>query len=317
MSLATKLRPKTLDEVVGQKAVVKSIKKTLERKEWPKSWLFVGPSGCGKTTIARILANIFAGGKANQSNIIEVDMATNSGAEATRDLVQKANYRALGESPVKTIICDEVHRCSAAAWSSLLKPIEEPPSHVFWVLCTTETGKIPDTIKNRCVTFTLKPVGDLELFEFLEKINNLEKLHALPEVLEAIVDDSKGSPRQALSYLESCAHAKTVSEAKELMKSALHTKEAIDLARFIISKNSKSWTDAARLVNSIENIDAEGVRITIANYVAAALLKAKSDNEAHRFLSILECFSTPYPSSDKLAPLLMSIGLALGLDKGN
>jgi len=320
MSLATKYRPKKFDEIIGQGGVVKALKKIFDPQPtgpvaYSHSWLFTGPSGTGKTSLARILANTFAGGTAGPSNIIEIDMATNSGAEATRDLALKANYKALGISPVKTIICDEVHRCSAAAWSSLLKPIEEPPSHTYWILCTTETSKIPETIKNRCVTFVLKPVDEVEIFGLLEKVNKLEKFNTAPEVLETIAENSSGSPRQALTNLELCSHAKTANEARELLRSALQMKGPVDLARLLIDKRKPQWTDITKCMAAMENVDAEGIRIVIVNYIAGCLMRAKNNDEAKRFLFILDNFATPYQASDKLSPLFLSIGLALGLDQ--
>src|SRR5260221_13464306 len=107
MSLATKYRPKTLDEIIGQKTVAKAIKKILERKSLPKTWLFTGPSGVGKTTTARILANHFAGGKAGLANIIPIDAATETGAEEMRAVTGRDYNKALGEFVVKSHVVDE------------------------------------------------------------------------------------------------------------------------------------------------------------------------------------------------------------------
>ncbi len=316
MSLATKYRPNRLEDLIGQKTVIKAITKDFGEKGiiWPSSCLLVGPSGTGKTTIARILADKFANG-AGPSNIIEIDAATNSGAEAMRDIANKSYSKALGVSPNKTIIVDEVHRLSAAAWSSLLKPIEEPPKHVLWLLCTTEGGKIQDTIKTRCKIYVLKPVDEVEIFGLLEKVNILEKFNTPLDVLETIAENSSGSPRQALTNLELCSHAKTANEARELMRSALQMKGPVDLARLLIDKRKPQWTDITKCIAAMENVDAETVRIVIVNYLAGCLMKAKNNDEAKRFLAILENFSTSYTGSDKLAPLFISVGLSLGLDQ--
>src|SRR6266436_2829265 len=314
-SLAVKYRPKTLDEIIGQKTIIKAIKKILERKSLPKTWLFTGPSGVGKTSIARILANYFAGGKAGLANIIPIDAATETGAEQMRAATSRAYSKALGESVVKTHIVDECHFLSKQAWGSLLLPTEEPPEHVYWVLCSTDPSKIPDTIKTRSIIYTLKPVDEVEIFGLLEKVDKLEKLGALPEVLEAISESSGGSPRQALTHLEKCAHAKTANEARELMRSALQMKGPTDLARLLIDKRKPQWTDITKCIATMENAEAESIRIVICNYLAGCLMKAKSNDEAKRFLFILDNFSSPYVGSDKLAPLFVSIGLVLGLDQ--
>jgi DNA polymerase III gamma/tau subunit len=214
----------------------------------------------------------------------------------------------------ENILVHNCHSLSIKAWESLLKSIEEPPEHVYWIFCSTNPSKIPDTIKTRCVKYTLKPVDELEIFELLERISAKEKLDTLPEVLEAIAEGASGSPRQALTNLELCAHAKSGNEARNLMRSALQMKGPVDLARLLLSNRKPQWIEVTRLINSMENVEAETIRIVVCNYIAGALIKAKSNDEARRFLAILEGFGTPYQSSDKLAPLLLSVGLALGLD---
>lgn len=314
MSLATKYRPKTLEEIIGQKSVIKSIREILKRKQTPKTWLFLGPSGCGKTSIARILANHFCGGKAGPSNIVEIDAATNTGAEETRAMTGRANYRAIGSSPIKTYIIDEAHNLSGKALDALLKSTEEPPKHIFWILCSTNATKIPITINTRTVKFTLKPVDELEIYKLLERVSKAEKLDTLPEVLDAIAEGCGGSPRQALSNLEICAHTKSASEAKELLLGGvIQVKEVRDLARLLIGRTPPTWAQVIKVVNLIKNSEAESIRISVTNYIAVVLLNAKSENEATHLLRIIECFSEPYQGSDKMGPLLLSIGAAIGL----
>src|SRR3989304_1453147 len=147
MTLHTKYRPKHFEEVIGQIEIVKSLQNLIETGKMPKSFLFTGPSGTGKTTLARIIANKLG---CDIQNIIEVDAATNTGVEDMRVLCEGLRYPAFGLTTVKVAIVDECQEISKSSWSSLLKIIEEPPSHLYFVFCTTEPSKVLDTIKTRC-----------------------------------------------------------------------------------------------------------------------------------------------------------------------
>ena len=307
MSLHTLYRPKTFDEVYGQDAVVKSLKRVVKDGR-SHAFIFTGPSGTGKTTLARILANELGG------RIEEFDAASNSGADAVRSVVSRTLYRALGATPTKAIIVDEAHRLSSAAWTILLKPIEEPPKHVYWFFCSTEPGKIPKTIKTRCLTYDLKPVPEENIFELLSKVAGAENLETSDDILEAIAENSEGSPRQSLVFLEACQYCETVNEAMVVMRTAGQSKEIIDLCRFLISEQGQSWAAAIKLIKGMENVEAESCRIVVRNYISSVLLNTQNDKKAARLLGILECFQHTYNQSDKLAPLLHSIGLALNLD---
>jgi DNA polymerase III subunit gamma/tau len=311
-SLWTKYRPKTFDDVLGQDTIIRSLKKVVKDAR-ARSFIFSGPSGTGKTTLARILAMSFSVGGGN-INHIEVDGASQSGADAARELVTKSLYRAIGGSPVKFIIIDEAHRLSSAAWTVLLKPVEEPPAHVYYAFCTTEIAKIPKAIITRCTRYDLKPVKEDLICDLLVSVCERENLNPTDEILELIAENSNGSPRQALVFLEECHSTKNVSEARELMRTSGQNKEVVDLARWLIAGKGHTWAAAMKFVHDLQGQDAESIRIVLQNYFASALLKTKGDKAAAHLLELIDAFRTPYTQSDKLAPLLYSIGLAMRLD---
>ncbi len=313
-SLHVKYRPTNWAEIIGQGDAVRSLKRVVKEGR-AHTFLFTGNSGVGKTTIARILANAFANGQGTATNFDEVDAATNSGADAMRAVIAKTFYRAVGASPVKAIIVDECQRLSAAAWTILLKPIEEPPKHVYWMFASTDPGKIPKAIITRCLRFDLKPVDEVSIYELLLKVSKAEGFDTSEDVLEVIAEGSGGSPRQSLVFLEACRFAESASDARRIIRTAAQMKEPVDLAKLLIARRGANWQAALKIINSMTDVDAEGVRIVLVNYIAGALAKSRSEDEAKNLLRVLDAFSSPYNSSDKLAPLFISVGLALGLDQ--
>ncbi|MDO8518556.1 MAG: DNA polymerase III subunit gamma/tau [Deltaproteobacteria bacterium] len=216
---ARKYRPQSFDEVLGQGAVVQTLKNSIKFSRLHQAYLFCGARGIGKTSLARIFAksvNCEKGPtenpcqtcascigitKGNSLNVLEIDGASNTGVEDVRELREQAKY--LPQSgKYKIYIIDEVHMLSGSAFNALLKILEEPPAHLIFLFATTEPHKIPVTILSRCQRFDLKRLTNSELMGHLKKILTEEGLSLPDESLSLIIHASEGSVRDALSLLD-------------------------------------------------------------------------------------------------------------------
>lgn len=302
--LHTKYRPGELSEVVGHKEVVKSLESALEDENRPHAFLFTGPSGTGKTTLARIVAKHVG---CDPANILEVDAATNTGIDAMREITSSLKYQGFGDSPNKMIILDEVHALSKSAWTALLKSIEEPPAHVFFALCTTDSGKVPTTVVTRCLTYNLKPLRYDDLMDLLEDVADKEGLDTPDHILGMIGRSCNGSPRQALVMLSMLKDVTNQEEAAALLEQPLEDKEVIDLARLLV-KGDLDWGTLQKTLKALTESNPEAIRIIIVNYLNSCLMGAKSERDVPRLLDILYSFSKPCNPTDKMAPILLAFG---------
>ncbi len=218
MSLANKYRPRTFEEVVGQKFVKRVLEKALDRKDIPQAVLLAGPRGIGKTTLARIFAkglNCDLGptskpcGKCRSCveidegrsvDVVEIDAASNRGIENVREIQQQLRYMPV--SRYRVYIIDEVHMLTTEAFNSLLKTLEEPPPHVVFVLATTDPQKMPPTVLSRLQKFNLKPHSVKDIVERLKWVCSKEGISATDDALRMIAERAEGSMRDALVMLE-------------------------------------------------------------------------------------------------------------------
>lgn len=217
--LARKWRPHNFTEVVGQNHVITSLTNALKHNRLHQAYLFTGTRGVGKTTLARILAKAIncenlqdfnpcgqcdicrAVDEGRFLDLIEVDAASRTKVEDTRDLLDNAQY-APNQGRFKVYLIDEVHMLSGHSFNALLKTLEEPPSHVKFLLATTDPHKIPVTVLSRCLQFNLKRLLPSEIFTQMGFILGQENIVFEPEALKLLSRAADGSMRDGLSLLD-------------------------------------------------------------------------------------------------------------------
>jgi DNA polymerase-3 subunit gamma/tau len=240
VALARKYRPQSFDEMVGQQAVVQTLKNSLATGKIHPAYIFSGIRGVGKTTAARLFAkglNCSQGpkptatpcgecpsclevGQARSMDVLEIDGATNTKAEEARDLVQAARYTPARDR-YRVFIIDEVHMLSTAAFNALLKTLEEPPPHAVFLLATTEPHRIPETIHSRAQHFQLRAVAPHVVAGYLKEVCAREKLEASDGALELVARAGEGSVRDSLTLLDRLASYASGPITEELAAEAL------------------------------------------------------------------------------------------------
>lgn len=220
-TLFLKYRPQNFADLVGQDSVVKTLKNALQKDIPAHAYLFVGSRGTGKTSSARIFAkglnsfdtekgDILENELTNQISagdcvdIVEIDAASHTGVDNIRDLIEKVQFLPT-YAKRKVYIIDEVHMLSKGAFNALLKTLEEPPAHAYFLLATTEMHKVPETIISRCQTFIFHRFTIDQLVDRLEFICKEEGFTAEKEALTMIAKQAEGGLRDAISLLEQMA----------------------------------------------------------------------------------------------------------------
>lgn len=219
MALYNKYRPTNLKHVCGQEHVKRVLVKQFESNDPSHAYLFTGPAGTGKTTLARIVAscvNCSSGITADPSiddvnvkaifsgdamDVMEIDAASSRGIDDAKKLREIVHLPPM-QMRKRVFIIDECHQLTTEAWSVLLKMVEEPPPYSMFIFCTTELGKVLETIQTRCLCFSFRPLLYTDIISYLKGIAVSEKISIEDEALAMVAISSRGSLRDAMSKLD-------------------------------------------------------------------------------------------------------------------
>jgi len=232
--LARRYRSQAFDEVIGQTPIARTLKRAIDSNRVAHAYLFCGTRGVGKTSMARIFAKALnvtddledkdaiadAVMRGDDIDVIEIDGASNRGVDEARDLIAKSIYRP-ARCPYKIYIIDEVHMLTREAFNALLKTMEEPPSHVKFILCTTEPHKVPATIQSRCQRFDFRNIPTASIAEHLRDVLKQEKVKADDAVVMQVARLANGSMRDGLSLLDRLLAAGEKKITVELLQEML------------------------------------------------------------------------------------------------
>ncbi len=312
INLASKYRPQTFEEVVGQESVSTTLKNALNSGRISHAYLFYGPRGCGKTTTARLLAkalNCTGNGNtkptatpcgacpqckeiaaSSDMDVLELDAASNTQVEKVRQAIIDTVSLASARDRYKVFILDEVHMLSDSSFNALLKTIEEPPAHVVFILATTELNKVPLTITSRCQTYRFKPISEQDITNHLLDLAQAEGLDLEEAGAKVIAHAAGGALRDALTIMDRAiafSQGKITKETISAMLGLLPQDLVIKSAKALVSKDSKSLHEV------FSSLKEEG-------FEALSLLKDLKNTLGELFFYSLKSSPAPFADADTL-----------------
>jgi len=269
--LYQKSRPQTFNNLLGQEDAVTTLQKKLETDTIPHAILFHGPYGTGKTTLARIVVRCL---KCSGDDFVEMNSADVRGIDGVREI-----RSVMGQAPMygdtRVWLLDEVHKATNDAQNAMLKLLEDPPEHVYFMLATTEPERLIGGIKQRCLKIKLNPIADLQIRRILVRVCKKEKISVSKKVILKIVKYSGGSAREALQVLDKVYLLDGEKEQLKAIEKASLKTATIEIARRLMNIKTK-WRDIAPILKKLENEDPEQIRWMILGYGKSVLLKTSN-----------------------------------------
>lgn len=310
-ALYRKYRPTNFNDVIGQEVIIRTLQNAVINNKISHAYLFSGPRGTGKTSIAKIMAktvnclepkngipcckcvNCTQIENKQTTDVIEIDAASNNGVDEIREIRNKVNL-VPSTGKYKVYIIDEVHMLTAGAFNALLKTLEEPPSHIIFILATTEAHKIPATILSRCQRFDFKKIPENKIVERLEDISKKENIEITSEALHAIAQLSDGGMRDSINLLDQVAsYSSEKIDTDDVYKvnGTLSDKSKLKFIENILSDN------LIELLNMLDNYNNEGKNLVkviedIADTLKKILLLKTTPEYAKKIIYDYEDYST-------------------------
>ncbi len=333
-ALYRKYRPKNFDEMIGQDVIVKTLKNSIEKNKISHAYLFTGPRGTGKTSAAKIFAktinckNLINNmpcencdcckqfNSQQNIDIIEIDAASNNGVDEIRELKNKVNL-VPSISKYKVYIIDEVHMLSTSAFNALLKTLEEPPSHVIFILATTDPHKVLPTILSRCQRFDFKKVSENKIYERLSYILEKEKIEIEDIALKEIARLANGGLRDALSILDQVIAYSDSKITEDDVHEVNGTITQKNLKQIVLSLTNDSLLEIFSIIDNYDNNGKNFLKLTeelILFYKNILLIKKipgylEENNIYEPFINLYE--------ENKLLEILNELNMTLNSIKNN
>ena len=291
--LYRKYRPNNFDNIVGQEYIVKTLKNSIKSNKISHAYIFSGPRGTGKTSTAKVFAktinclNSVDGNSCDKCSkclefndnpdVIEIDAASNNGVNEIRELKNSITVLPTN-SKYKIYIIDEFHMITTEAFNALLKTLEEPPSHVIFIMATTDIQKVPITILSRCQRFDFKKLTVDDIFSYLKKVSKLENIKITDEALKEISYISDGGMRDALSVLDQLNNVEnreiTLNDVNNLLGN-VSTQTINNLAKSLIDNNKND------ISNIIKELNNKGTDYKV--FIEKLILKLKDEALKYKF----------------------------------
>jgi DNA polymerase-3 subunit gamma/tau len=291
MELYKKYRPQSLDEMIGNEAVISSLKKMISANNLPHTILFSGASGCVKTTLARILAKELG---CKDNDVTELNMSHKElrGIDGANEITSSLGFKSLSGNN-RVLILDEVDQMTSDAQKLMKKPLEDSPSHVWFFLCTTKPEKVIRDIITRSTQLEVEQIDKRKLASYIRQIAEKEEKQLSTSISLKLAEKAEGSVRKAMVFLEQVLEVD--ENQQDMLVNRLVTEvnaEVIELCRALM--NRASWSVIAGILKGLKE-EPESVRYAILGYFNSVLL----NNGNPRAASIIINFSEPFYNTGK------------------